>query len=88
MIVTNWFSRIVVIQSLCTDCTYICKVTNAAAYLRLTAAVTQPLGESRISSFLGETADNLNYCTAGLLFVAFLYFIGIVLIICSSEVLF
>lgn len=60
----------------------------ANLFLRLTAAVTQPLGESRISSFLGETADNLNYCTAGLLFVAFLYFIGIVLIICSSEVLF
>ncbi len=60
----------------------------ANLFLRLTAAVTQPLGESRISSFLSETADNLNYCTAGLLFVAFLYFIGIVLIICSSEVLF
>lgn len=57
-------------------------------FLRLSAAVTQPLGESRISDFLGETADNLNYCTAGLLFVAFLYFISIVLIICSSEVIF
>ena len=60
----------------------------ANLFLRLTAAVTQPLGESRISNFLGETADNLNYCTAGLLFVAFLYFIGIVLVICSSEVIF
>ena len=39
MRLTNWLSRIVVIQSLCTDCTYICKVTNAAAYLRLAAAV-------------------------------------------------
>ena len=60
----------------------------ANLFLRLTAAVTQPFGESRISDFLGETADNLNYCTAGLLFVGFLYFISIVLIICSSEVLF
>ncbi len=60
----------------------------ANLFLRLSAAVTQPLGESRISDFLGETADNLNYCTAGLLFVAFLYFISIVLIICSSEVIF
>ena len=57
-------------------------------FLRLTAAVTQPLGESRIPDFLNETADNLNYCTAALLFVAFLYFISIVLIICSSEVIF
>ena len=60
----------------------------ANLFLRLTAAVTQPFGESRIPDFLGETADNLNYCTAGLLFVGFLYFISIVLIICSSEVLF
>lgn len=60
----------------------------ANLFFRLTAAVTQPLGESRISDFLSETADNLNYCTAGLLFVAFLYFISIVLIICSSEVIF
>lgn len=60
----------------------------ANLFLRLTAAVTQPLGESRISDFLGETADNLNYCIAGLLFAAFLYFISVVLIICSSEVLF
>jgi stage III sporulation protein AE len=57
-------------------------------FLRLTAAVTEPLGDSRVSSFLAETADNLNYCTASLLFVAFLYFIGILLVICSSEVIF
>lgn len=56
--------------------------------LRFTAAVTQPYGDSRISDFLGETADNLNYCTAGLLFTAFLYFITIVLIVSTSEVLF
>ncbi len=56
--------------------------------LRLTAAVTQPLGESRISDFLSSTADNLNYCVAGLLFTAFLYFICILLIVCSTEVFF
>ena len=60
----------------------------ANVFLRLTAAVTQPIGESRIPDFLTETADNLNYCTAGLLFVAFLYFLTVVLVICSSEVVF
>jgi stage III sporulation protein AE len=55
--------------------------------LRFTAAITQPYGDSRISDFLGETADNLNYCTAGLLFTAFLYFITIVLIVSASEAL-
>lgn len=60
----------------------------ANIFLRLTAAVTQPIGETRIPDFLTETANNLNYCTAGLLFVAFLYFVTVVLLICSSEVIF
>ncbi len=56
--------------------------------LRLTAAITQPFGDSKISDFLGETAENLHYCTAGLLFTAFLYFLSIVLMVYSSEALF
>ena len=56
--------------------------------LRFTAAITQSFGDSRISDFLGETAENLNYCTAGLLFTAFLYFLSIVLMVSSSEALF
>ena len=56
--------------------------------LRLTAAITQPIGDSRISDFLGETADNLQYCTAGLLITAFLYFLSIMLMVCATEALF
>ena len=56
--------------------------------LRFTSAITQPLGESKISDFLGETADNLRYCTAGLLLVAFLYFLSIMLFVSASEALF
>ncbi len=56
--------------------------------LRITAAITQPFGDGKISDFLGETAENLNYCTAGLLFTAFLYFLTIMLMIYSSEALF
>ena len=56
--------------------------------LRFTAAVTQPLGDSRISDFLWETAENLHYCTATLLFTAFMYFLCILLLVASSEVLF
>ena len=55
--------------------------------LRFTAAITQPFGDSRLSDFLGETAENLHYCTAGLLFIAFLYFLSIMLIVSSSEIL-
>ena len=52
--------------------------------MRLVSAVTQPFGDSQISDFLGETADNLRYCLAGLLLSAFLYFLIILLLICSS----
>ena len=41
-----------------------------------------------ISDFLGETAENLHYCTAALLFTAFLYFLCILLLVMSSEALF
>lgn len=56
--------------------------------LRLVSAITQPFGESRISDFLGETAENLHYCTAALLFTAFLYFLTIMIMIFSTEALF
>lgn len=56
-------------------------------FLRFTAAITQPFGDSRISDFLGETAENLHYCTAGLLFTAFLYFLSILLLVSTSEAL-
>lgn len=55
---------------------------------RLISAITQPFGDSRISDFLGETAENLHYCTAGLLITSFLYFLTIVLMIYSTEALF
>ncbi len=56
--------------------------------LRLCAAVTQPFGDSRIADFLSETAENLHYCTAGLLFTAFLYFLSIMIMIFATEGLF
>ncbi len=56
--------------------------------LRLISAITQPFGESRVSDFLSETAENLHYCTAGLLFTAFLYFLTIMIMIFSTEALF
>lgn len=55
--------------------------------LRLVSAITQPFGDGRISDFLGETAENLHYCTAGILFTAFLYFLSIMVMIFSTEAL-
>lgn len=56
--------------------------------LRLTAAVTQSLGDGRISKIMGDTADNLHYCTACLLLTAFLYFLCLMLMIFCTEALF
>ncbi len=55
--------------------------------LRLVSAISQPFGDGKISDFLSDTADNLQYCTAGLLFTAFMYFLAIVLMIFSTEAL-
>lgn len=57
-------------------------------FLRLTAAIAQPFGDGKISDFLEETAENLHYCMAGILFTAFLYFLTILLAVYSSEALF
>lgn len=57
----------------------------ANVLLRFTSAITQPLGDQRISDFLGETADNVNYCLAGVLTAAFMYFVMLLLCVCGAE---
>lgn len=57
-------------------------------FLRLAAAVTEPIGDSRITSFLSSLSGTVNYFTAGLLAVGFMYFVTMLLLICSSNTLF
>lgn len=57
--------------------------------LRFTAAATEPLSENlQMSGFLNGIADDMAYFTAGLLSVALTYFVTIILLICSSGVIF
>ncbi len=56
-------------------------------FLRIAAAATEPVG-GKISSFLSRLAGDLGYFIAGLLCIAFLYFITLMLLICSSGVIF
>ena len=63
-------------------------LVSVSLLLRLTAAISQPFGDGRISDCLEETAGNLQYCMAGILFTAFLYFLTIMLMVCASEALF
>ncbi len=55
-------------------------------FLRISAAATEPVG-GKISPFLSKLAADSGYFLAGLLCVAFLYFLTLVLLICSSGVI-
>ncbi len=57
-------------------------------FLRLSAAVSEPVGDARITGFLSALASSVNYFTAGLLCVGFMYFVTLILLICSSNSLF
>ena len=57
-------------------------------FLKLSAAVTEPVGDTGISDFLGSLSKTVNFFTAGLLAVSFMYFMTMLLLICSSNTLF
>lgn len=57
-------------------------------FLKLAAAVTEPVGDTGISDFLASVSGTINYFIAGLLAVAFMYFVTMLLLICSSNTLF
>ncbi len=56
-------------------------------FLRLSAAATEPVG-GKISPFLSRLAGDCGYFLAGILCIAFLYFITLVLLICATGVIF
>ena len=56
-------------------------------FLRLSAAVTEPIG-GKVSAFLSRLATDSGFFLAGLLCIAFLYFLTIVLLVCSTGVIF
>ncbi len=56
-------------------------------FLRISAAATEPIG-GKISSFLSRVATDSGYFLAGLLAVAFLYFLTLVLMVCCSGGIF
>ena len=55
-------------------------------FLRLSAAATEPVG-GKISSFLSALANDCGFFVAGLLCVAFLYFLTVILLVCSAGVI-
>ena len=57
-------------------------------FLKLSAAVAEPVGDTGISEFLSSLSGTVNYFIAGLLAVGFMYFVTVLLLICSSNTLF
>ena len=55
-------------------------------FLRLSAAAAEPAG-GKISAFLGRLATDSGFFLAGLLCIAFLYFLTLVLLVCSTGVI-
>ena len=55
--------------------------------LRLSAAICEPIGDERISVFLKQLSDSIGYLIACLLAIAFLYFLTVLLLICSAGVI-
>lgn len=52
-------------------------------FLRLAAAATEPVG-GKISTLLSRLAGDTGYFIAGLLCIAFLYFLTLILLVCAS----
>ena len=57
-------------------------------FMRLSAAVIEPIGETGFTDVLSSLGGAVNYFTAGLLAVGFMYFITLLLLVCSSNTLF
>lgn len=55
-------------------------------FLRFSAAATESIG-GRVSAFLSRLSSSLSYFIAGILCVAFLYFITVLMLVCSSGVI-
>ena len=56
-------------------------------FLRLSAAVAEPVG-GRISAFLSRLASDCGFFLAGLCCIAFLYFLSLIWLVCSTGVIF
>ncbi len=64
---------------------YVIQIVLLSLTLRLTAAITEPLGSSEISGVVGGFGKNINLLVAMILGVGFLYFVFILLIIATGN---
>lgn len=60
-------------------------VVAFSLFLKLTAAIIQPVTDSRICEFFSNISAGLNYLIAAVLSVGFMYLLTVVLLICSTN---
>ncbi|MCK9575007.1 MAG: stage III sporulation protein AE [Clostridia bacterium] len=65
----------------------IVKIAVFILMLKLVSAILEPIADSRISSFLSSAGKNLSMLNITIIGVAFMYFITVVLVMCTSNVL-
>ena len=65
----------------------VAKIMVFSLGLKLTAAILEPIADSKISNFVNSVGKLLNYLVAVIMGVAFMYLISIALIMCTANVL-
>ena len=59
-------------------------LASFSVMLKVTAAIAQPLGEKTLYSLFTDFSKDIEYLIAGILMVAFLYFLVVMLVINST----
>lgn len=83
-VVKSAFGTMGIVLLLCEVIQPIVMLTAFSLLLKITAAIAQPLGENAIFGLLSEFSKDVEFLIAGILMVAFLYFLVVMLIINSS----
>ncbi|MBE7082072.1 MAG: hypothetical protein E7378_00110 [Clostridiales bacterium] len=71
----------------CTVLSPVIKIIVFGFLLKLAAAILEPIADSRVSNFVASIAKSIQLLTALILGVAFMYFLMIGLIMCSTNLI-
>ena len=85
VLIKNSLGLTALILLLLTVVPYIIRITLLSLTLRLTAAISEPLGSSEITGVIGSFGKNLTVLIAIILGVTFMYFVFIMLIIATGN---
>lgn len=88
MLIKNSFGTVSIIMLLFTVSAPLIMLAAFSLLLKLVSAACEPIADSRVSAFFAELSSDLGYFTAGVLAVSFAYFVTLLLLICSSGVIF